>query len=191
MEVVDSEGETGGSEASGEAARLEAAMPRALIESGQAANIAREWVRRSRAAARAGRPALSRYALDRGLRDVLFELRRARRVVRGLEAAAEALDREAAGLDRTPAAQPQGRRISRLLVLSDDGAGRFYRDADRLVERHASRLAAIVVEADETELGEAVFGGGRRARAILIDHKEGVVLLLSRLAGEAPPDEPS
>jgi len=173
-----------------EVAALAAAMPRALIESGRSGPIAEDWISRTRAATSDGCVELPRYPLDPGLRDGLFEVRRARRVVRGLEAAAEALDREAAGLSRAAATRSAGRRISRLLVLSNDGAPRFYRQAMRIVEQHVERAAAIVVDADEADFGDAVFGGGRRVRAILLDHKDAVVYLLDRLVppAEAPPD---
>ena len=173
-----------------EVAALAAAMPRALIESGRAVPSAEDWISRKRAATSDGCVELPRYPLDSGLRDGLFEVRRARRVVRGLEAAAEALDREAAGLSRAAATRSAGRRISRLLVLSNDGAPRFYRQAMRIVEKHVDRAAAIVIDADEADFGDAVFGGGRRLRAILLDHKDAVVYLLDRLvpSAEAPPD---
>lgn len=162
---------------------LAEAMPRALIESGHAEGIAREWHRRAEQARAEGAPALPRYGLDASLRDRLFDVRRARRLVRGLEAAEQALAREAKGLGRAAAAQPAKRRLSRLLVLSADGAPRFYRQVEKLIGQHAERLGAVVVKVDETELGAVCFGTGRRARAVLIDHKEAVTTILLALPG--------
>lgn len=160
---------------------LAAAWPRALIEAGLAEEITEEWLARAQRAAEAGLPAWPRYALDDRLAEGLFEVRRARRVVRGLDGAAEALDREQAGLSRAAATRPSGRRISRLLLLGADGAKRFYRQAERLAERHAERLAVVVIEADEEALGAALYGPGQRVRAVLVDHKDAVVALLDRL----------
>lgn len=164
---------------------LAAAWPRALIEAGLAEAITEDWLARAKRAAESGLPAWPRYALDDRLADGLFEVRRARWVVRGLDGAAEALDREQAGLSRAAATRPRGRRISRLLLLSADGASRFYRQAERLAERHAERLAVVVVEADEEALGTALYGPGKRARAALIDHKDAVIALLERLVLQA------
>jgi hypothetical protein len=170
-------------------AALAAAWPRALIESGAAERITDDWLSRTRQAARDGQPAWPRYVLDRPLAEVLFEVRRARRVVRGLEAAGEKLDREQAALSRTPAAQSRGRRVSRLLLLGADGSPRFYRQAEKLAERHLDRLAVVVVEADEDALGAALYGEGKRVRAVLIDHKDAVIALLEGLMWQSECDE--
>ncbi|MCR9093590.1 MAG: hypothetical protein NXI30_05190 [bacterium] len=164
---------------------LAAAWPRALIEAGLAQEITDDWLVRTQRAAESGLPAWPRYALDDRLVDGLFEVRRARRLVRGLDGAAEALDREQAGLSRAAATRPSGRRISRLLLLGADGADRFYRQAARLAERHAERLAVVVIEADEAALGEALYGPGKRVRAALVDHKDAVIALLERLLLQA------
>jgi len=55
---------------------------------------------------------------------------------------------------------------------------------EKLCRRHAARLEAIVLECDEVELGEAIFGPGRAARAVLLDHKEAVVDFLATLEAE-------
>lgn len=170
-------------------AALAAAWPRALIEWGAAERLTDDWLSRAHRAALAGQPAWPHYALDRSLAEGLFEVRRARRVVRGLEAAGEQLDREQAGLSRTPAAQSRGRRVSRLLLLGADGSPRFYRQAEKLAERHLDRLAVVVVEADEDALGAALYGEGKRVRAALIDHKGAVIVLLERLMLQAEGDD--
>lgn len=167
-------------------AALASAWPRALIESGTAGRITDVWRARARQATEAGQPPWPRFSLDRLLADGLFEVRRARRVVRGLEGAGEALDRERAGLSRSAATRSSGRRISRLLLLGADGAPRFYRQAEKLAERHRDRLEVAVIEADEATLGAALYGGGQRVRAALIDHKDAVMALLERLAEQKP-----
>ena len=46
------------------------------------------------------------------------------------------------------------------------------------------RLA--IIEADEEGLGAALFGPGKRARAVMVDHKDAVIAILDRLRGQAP-----
>jgi hypothetical protein len=126
---------------------------------------------------------------------VLFEARRSRRLVRGLEAAEEALEAQRRGVrsarsaaGEAPGSTPQ--RISRLLVVSEDGANRFYRNIDGLVRKYGAMLEVLVLACDEEALGAAAFGPGQRARALLVEHKEAVIRVLEALdqlegAGEA------
>ena len=163
---------------------LAAAWPRILIAAGVAEPLA-EWWRASRQAAiAAGQPGFARSAAEPRILELLFEARRARRLIRGFEAVEEALAAQQKGLRRAPATRVAGeRRISRLLVLSGDGAKRFYRNADILQQRHADRLEVLVLDCDEVQLGEAVYGPGQRMRAALLDHKEVVVEMLAAAAG--------
>jgi len=106
------------------------------------------------------------------------------RGVRGLESAARALAGEARGqalADRRSGA-PRGGRVSRLLLLSDDGAERFLRGVDSLLREHEPRVLALRLDTDAAGLGAALFGEGAIARALLIVHKEAVAAVLRALA---------
>ena len=109
---------------------------------------------------------------------------------RGLEGAETTLASEEAGLQAASATRPEATtaRISRLLVVSRDGSPRFYRQVEKLQARYASRLEVLMFDCDELELGEAVFGRGKRARAVLLDHKQAVVGLLTALDDAVGPD---
>lgn len=172
---------------------LSAALPRALIADGRAGALARWWVTSRAAAIAAGLPEIARHPLGPDLRDALFEIRRARRLERGLEGAESRLASEEAGLKSAAAVrgESQALRISRLLVVSGDASERFYRQVEKLRSRFENRLEVLVLECDEEELGAAAFGPGRRARAVLIHHKEAVVRFLyalEPLAGEGDGD---
>src|SRR5690606_6499212 len=106
-------------------------------------------------------------------------------LVRGLEGAERALEAEERGLRLAAqrSAGPHGARVSRLLLLADDGAERFYRRAESLLRRHAPRLLAVRLAADEAALGESRFGPGRAAGAVLLERKGAVVGALAALAG--------
>ena len=122
--------------------------------------------------------------LHPALEAALHAARVARRVVRGLEQARAALSAQQRGLavvdDRT--GQPRRGRVSRLLVLSDDGAERFYRQVDQLLAQHAPRVLAVRVRADEHALGAPFFGPDQVARLLMVDHKEAVAKALGAIA---------
>jgi hypothetical protein len=162
---------------------LATAWPRPLIADGSAPALAAWWVGSRREAVRLGLPRIARHPLDSSVEGGLFDARRARRLTRGLEAAATMLAAEEAGLKKTAASQPKsaGMRISRLLVVSGDGSERFYRQVEKLQARFANRLEVLLLDCDENALGVAAFGPGRRARALLIQHKDAVVRFLSIL----------
>ncbi|MBK7947468.1 MAG: hypothetical protein IPK00_01665 [Deltaproteobacteria bacterium] len=116
---------------------------------------------------------------------MLFEARRARRIVRGLEDAEAALKAQALGVRGAagPGASGAADRISRLLIVSEDGSDRFFRKIESLYREYGNMLEVYVCACDEQILGAAVFGADRRARALLVDHKEAVVLALRAIAG--------
>lgn len=107
-------------------------------------------------------------------------------VVRGLEAAERRLAAEERGLAlaRGDAPRDDDVRISRLLLFTSDGSERFYRNVDALMKRHGPRLFAIRLEVDEHALGELLYGPGRVARLVLVEHKNAVGALLLAIAGQ-------
>jgi hypothetical protein len=124
--------------------------------------------------------------LDPDLAKTLRGAQRAGLAVRGLEKAEQRLAREEQGLllaDQQGGAQ-RGARVSRLLILSDDGAERFYRRVESLLSRHGPRVLALRLDAGASTLGEMLFGPGRMARLLMIEHKEAVSSVLLALAGQ-------
>lgn len=120
------------------------------------------------------------------LREVLRKAHHAEQVVRGLEAAERTLSAEERGLrlaDRHSGVS-RGDRISRLLLLADDGAERFYRRVETLLRRHSPRVLAIRLDVNAADLGEALLGASRLARLLLLTHKEAVGAALLAVAGE-------
>lgn len=162
--------------------RLAERWPRALIEAGSAESLARRWVTSRRAAIAAGQPPFAYHPLTPLLASTLSELRRSRRLVRGLEAAEESLTAQALGVRHLASPhQPAARRVSRLLLVSTDGSTRFYRNIERLIRQSGETLEVVVLVCDEQELGTAVFGAENRVRAVLVDHKEAVTRVLAGL----------
>ena len=68
----------------------------------------------------------------------------------------------------------RGVRISRLLILANDGAERFYRNVETILYRHKPRVLAVLHEIDAIGLGELLFGPGNIARLVMLNHKQAV-----------------
>jgi len=124
------------------------------------------------------------------LSDALLEALRAAhrmgRVVRSLEKAQTVLTAEAHGqrLADRKSGTVRGVRISRLLVLTNDGAERFYRQVASLLESHGSRVVAVRLKVAAEILGNALYGKGGAARLLMIEHKAAVGAVLLALADQ-------
>jgi hypothetical protein len=124
--------------------------------------------------------------LNGALWEVLLSIHHAGQVVRGLEKAEQKLATEARGqgmVDRKSGVT-RGVRISRLLILTNDGAERFYRQVESLLRRHQPRVIAVRLATDAKGLGEMLYGPGRMARLLLIEHKAAVGAALLALADQ-------
>ncbi len=104
-------------------------------------------------------------------------------LVRGLEAVEKALDREARGLSLADARSgtQRGARVSRLVLVSDDGTERFYRQVERLVCKQGPRLLVIRVKAASSQLAGVLPQASGVVRALMIEHKDSVARVLLAL----------
>jgi hypothetical protein len=121
---------------------------------------------------------------DANVETALSAVHRAGRVVRGLETAKRKLADEERGMrkvDRKTGVK-RGVRISRLLLLAADGSHGFYRQVEKLLLRHGSRVLAVRLDAGAASLGAGLYGSGRTTRLVMIEHKEAVSEVLLSLA---------
>jgi hypothetical protein len=97
-----------------------------------------------------------------------------------LETAERTLATEARGMRLVDQSSgvTRGDRVSRLLLLADDGSDGFYRQVENLLKRHGPRVLAIRLDVDAGGLGAPLFGPGRRTRLLMIQHKEAVAAVL-------------
>jgi len=104
----------------------------------------------------------------------------------GLEAAEEKLSREFQGLLKMELEQGLlvGKRISRLILVADDGTERFYRSVEWLAKDHQSRLLVCRLNVPSSEIGRILFGEERNIKLLLIDHKDTVSLIFEALIPE-------
>jgi hypothetical protein len=94
----------------------------------------------------------------------------------GLEAISDKLANERRGIDhlREEKGLPTGERVSRLLLVSNDGAQRFYRQIEHLLQFHGPRLLGCMLDMDGSALGSLITGKERQIKVIMAEHK-GVV----------------
>jgi len=101
----------------------------------------------------------------------------------GLEAISSSLEKERKGIAhlREGRGLPTGDRVSRLLLISNDGAQRFYRHIEHLLQLHAPRLLGCMLDMDGNALGSAITGRERQIKVIMAEHKEAVSEILRAL----------
>jgi len=102
----------------------------------------------------------------------------------GLEAISDKLKEEERGIAnlREDRGLPTGDRVSRLLLISSDGAQRFYRHIERLLQAHAPRLFACMLDMDGNELGSMVTGREKQIKVVMAEHKSVVAEILRAVA---------
>ena len=103
-------------------------------------------------------------------------------LIRGLEGAEATLVAERRGLDALPAAD-RAPRVSRLLLVTNDGAERLYRQVERLATTHAPRVLVCLLDVPSATLGGLLYGPDAVAKLVLTGHKDAATRLLLALAG--------
>jgi hypothetical protein len=101
----------------------------------------------------------------------------------GIEQAERALAREAHGLSLADArsSTERGSRVSRLVLASNDGTERFYRQIEHLLRTHGPRVLALRLDAGSGVLSGVVDKPGGVVRALLVEHKASVARVLLAL----------
>jgi hypothetical protein len=173
-------------------------LPKRVENEPGGAGLASQLAARARPLWAGGQLRVAQAAVGPGLEAALKGAYSARQIVRGLEGAERVLAAEERGLEHVDqrTGVERGGRISRLLVLADDGAERFYRNIESLVRRHAPRVLALRLCVDERALGQLLFGPDQVARLLLVEHKDSVSAVLLALAAQwaavqaHPPESP-
>ncbi len=101
----------------------------------------------------------------------------------GLEAISGTLEKERKGIAllRERRSLPTGDRVSRLILISNDGAQRFYRHVEHLLQLHAPRLLGCMLDMDSKALGSAITGKESQIKAAIVEHKGAVSEVLRAL----------
>ncbi len=168
----------------------EVRLPRAVEENSGAARLASTLAAGARPLWTGATLQVAQVSVGPALEAALKSAYSAGQIVRGFEEAQRVLAAEARGLshvDRSTGA-PRGSRVSRLLLLADDGSERFYRNVESLVGQHSPRVLALRLSADATALGQLLFGPEHMARLLLVEHKAAVSACLLALLEPTTPE---
>lgn len=125
-------------------------------------------------------------AISAPLTSVLYQARRTDQLRCGLEQIAERLQREKKGIEhlQTCADGAQGDRLSRLLLFTNDGAERFYRHIEKLLQINAARVLGCRLDIDAETLGKTVTGKERHIKIVMAEHKDAVCEILRALIAD-------
>jgi hypothetical protein len=158
-------------------------LPKGVEIEPRAKNLASELASQAQPLWEGGNVLAPRAALTPALESALSSAHSAGQIVRGLRGAQNALAAEQLGLQKVDSKTgvARGQRVSRLLLLADDGAERFYRNVESLVRRHEPRVLALRLSANEHTLGSLLFGPDQVARLLLVEHKSSVSAVLLAL----------
>jgi hypothetical protein len=80
---------------------------------------------------------------------------------------------------------PYGDRLSRLLLFSNDGAERFYRNIEQALETHAPRLLGCLLDVDGEALGHLITGKEGIIKIVMAEHKDVLSGVLRALVDHA------
>ena len=117
------------------------------------------------------------------LADLLFKGLEDEKITGGFDSINRILSSEAKGLSQVDKKTDQQRvkRISRLLVISNDCSERFLRKIDKLAVDHKDRLLVVMLDIDSERLGELIYGEDKLVKSLLLEHKEIVAEFLQAL----------
>ena len=127
--------------------------------------------------------------LNQGLADECRQSITDRLAIPGLEAIGKVLASEQKGLDaliaKAPNA-PQNPRVSRLLLMSNGGSKRCYRDCEALLAKYDQRVMGCRLDVTGNHFGSVIFGKPKLVHAVLFVDKKAVARALLALASAEP-----
>jgi hypothetical protein len=112
------------------------------------------------------------------LRKQIFCAKSLGEVTFGYEAIEKALANELRGLQKVDS---QSDRVSRLLVVTNDGSPRFYRELQFLHKKQGGRVMICRLDCDSVSMGNILGLKDRQVKAVLLNRKTSVVNVLKSL----------
>lgn len=163
-------------------------LPKQVEADPQAARVAASLAARRRTLWSGGQLPTPVVGMTARLAATVQSAQMSRRLTRGLERAEKKLAAESRGLDRVDrrAGIERGQRVSRLMLVANDGAERMYRRIESLLRQYGDRLLVVQLTCDALELGALLGKSGSPTKVVMLDHKDAVTDALLSLAGSAP-----
>jgi len=104
----------------------------------------------------------------------------------GIENIEKILEQQKRGLDalnEKQGSQP-ARRMSRLLLVANDGSERLFRACESLLTKHGDRLLMIRFDVPSARMGEKIFGPDRGIKVLLVSDRDAVESVLFALVDQ-------
>ena len=116
--------------------------------------------------------------LNPKLRQHIFYAKSAGALIFGFEAIEEYLANELQGLQNVDS---HSDRVSRLLIVTNDGSHRFYRGLEFLQRRQGERVLICRLDVDSVAMGNILGLKDKPVKAVLVNRKKSVVNVLKSL----------
>ena len=131
-----------------------------------------------------GRIQVPQWRFDDQMQRALQDAFNSKNLIQGLEGIGDHLDKELKGLKalKKLPGQAQNERLSRLIILSNDGSERFYHNAESILTRHGDRAMVCIVQATSEQFGELFTKKSNPAKALMIDERKALETFLAAIA---------
>lgn len=116
--------------------------------------------------------------LNPELRKQIFYAKYLGELIIGYSDVEKALKNELHGLQKV---NNQSDRVSRLLIVTNDGSPRFYRQLEFLHEKQGGRVLICRLDVDSTLMGNILELKDKQVKAVLLNRKDSVVNVLKSL----------
>ena len=116
--------------------------------------------------------------LNPELQRQIFSAKSLGELVVGSRAVEKTLENELRGLQNV---NNQSDRVSRLLIVTNDGSPRFYRQLEFLHKNQGERVLICRLDIDSTLMGDILGLKDKQVKAILLNRKDSVVNVLKSL----------
>ena len=116
--------------------------------------------------------------LNPKLRQHIFYAKSAGALIFGFEAIEEYLANELQGLQNVDS---HSDRVSRLLIVTNDGSHRFYRGLEFLQRRQGERVLICRLDVDSVAMGNILGFKDKLVKAVLVNRKKSVMNVLKSL----------
>lgn len=116
--------------------------------------------------------------LNPKLRQHIFYAKSAGALIFGFEAIEEYLANELQGLQNVDS---HSDRVSRLLIVTNDGSHRFYRGLEFLQRRQGERVLICRLDVDSVTMGNILGFKDKLVKAVLVNRKKSVMNVLKSL----------
>jgi hypothetical protein len=158
-------------------------LPKGLLTLPNVSEIERLFEHKLRYLYSEGHLKVPQWTYNEALRRSLKQTFASEHLIQGLEGISEHLDLELKGLNalKKLPGQTQNKRLSRLILLSNDGSERFYHNAESIVTKHADRAAVCMIDCTSDELGSDVSKKSTPVKALMISERKALELFLAQL----------